>query len=70
MFKTLAFKPENGFFVGDLPDSCGSPLSATSPQLGRGELLAIVIIPNLDGMFNTFLTFFEKISPRRARRNI
>ena len=25
MFKTLAFQPENGFFVGDLPDSCGAP---------------------------------------------
>jgi len=25
MFKILAFQPENGFFAGDLPDSCGSP---------------------------------------------
>ena len=27
----------NRFFAGDLPNSCGSPLSATSPQLGRGK---------------------------------
>jgi len=40
--------------------ACGSPLSATSPQLGRGKLLAIVIIPNLGELFNENVTFFEK----------
>ena len=40
------------FNVGDLPDSCGAPLSATS--------MAIVIIPNLGEMFNENVTFFEK----------
>ncbi len=52
MFKTLAFQPENGFFVGDLPDSCGAPLSAIS--------MAIVIIPNSARMFNKNLTFLKK----------
>jgi len=46
--------------VGDLPDSCGAPQSATSPQLGRGKLLAIVIIPNMAGMFNIIRTFLGK----------
>jgi hypothetical protein len=49
MFKMLAIQPENGFFVGDLPDSCGAPLSATS--------VTIVIIPNPAGMFNENRTF-------------
>jgi hypothetical protein len=51
MLKIPAFQPEDRFFLGDLPDSCGSPLSATS--------VAIVIIPNLTGMFNEKRTIFE-----------
>jgi len=40
------------------------PSSATSPQIGRGKLLAIVIITNTAGMFNEKITFFGNKSLR------
>jgi len=40
--------------------TCGAPLSATSPQLGRGKLPAIVIITNISILFNIIPTFFKK----------
>jgi len=50
--------------------TCGAPLSAISPQLGRGKLLAIVIIPNLAGMFNVFPTIFKKKFDTRIKKCI
>jgi hypothetical protein len=52
MFKILAIQPENGFFSGDLP-------SIFAPHRERGKLLAIIIIPNLAGMFNENRTFLR-----------
>jgi len=48
------------FCVSADTKTCGAPLSVISPQLGRGKLLAIVIIPNWAGMFNEKITFFGK----------
>ena len=48
------------FFTGDLP-----PVFATSPQLGRGKLLAIVIIANSVGMFNEKRTFFKNFTAEK-----
>jgi hypothetical protein len=46
MFKNLSFMIQNNAFLVVSADTktCGSPLSATS--------VAIIIIPNLAGMFN------------------
>jgi len=43
--------------------AAGPPSSALSPQLGRGKLLAICIIPNSAGMFNENITFLKKYLP-------
>ena len=81
MFKTLAFQPENGFFVGDLPDSCGAPrildyrlkttdLRLLIPQfniLHSQFSIVVLIIPNSAGMFNEKITFFKKNEHRFHR---
>jgi len=63
MFQNLPFMMQNNvFFRALLGFSWAAGPPSSPPQLGRGKLLAIVIIPNLAGMFNDKLTFFEKYS--------
>ena len=55
MFKNLSFFGKYWLFrVSADTQACGAPLSATS--------VAIVIIPNLAGMFNEKTTFFKKMN--------